>query len=226
MNPRVFAAIALAFLVPTIGLSQGPIRNWLRGDRAVTRSYSSSPTGGYFTYSNESSHPVYNEPPKVMYCVGPDCQHAKTAWAQQTVTPAPPIVVQRAPETVLQRSAPVVTPKQTASTFGEELSEAEIESGTKFSRSLVKAAIKAQREGKLKRTDVLRLRVAMLSPAFRQQAEELCMIQIAASGEDSPFEYADDGTIIRTAIDWEGLAAFLERVVPLILTLLKAFGLS
>lgn len=213
MNPRVFAAIALAFLVPTIGLSQGPIRNWLRGDRTVTRSYSSQPV-------------VYNEPAKVMYCVGPDCQHAKTAWAQQQVTPAPPIVVQRAPETVLQRSAQVAEPKQTAATFGEELSEAEIESGTKFSRSLVKAAMKAQREGKFKRADVLRLRVAMLSPAFRQQAEELCVIQIASSGEDSPFEYADDGTIIRTAIDWDSLAAFLERVVPLILTLLKAFGLS
>jgi hypothetical protein len=88
------------------------------------------------------------------------------------------------------------------------------------------AAIKAQREGQLKRTDVLRLRVAMLSPAFRAQAEELCLVQIAASGEETPFEYADDGTIIRTAIDWEGLAAFLEKVVPLILTLLKAFGLG
>lgn len=214
MQPRVIAAIALAFLIPTIGLSQGPIRNWRNRNnqtsRSVTRTYYHAP--------------VVAEPGQVMYCTGPDCQVPKTYWAQPQAQPvaAPAIVVNKAPETIVDRSQP----KQMSTALAEELSEAEIESGTKFSRALVKAAIKAQREGQLKRTDVLRLRVAMLSPAFRAQAEELCLVQIAASGEDTPFEYSDDGTIIRTAIDWDGLAAFLEKVVPLILTLLKAFGLG
>jgi len=171
---------------------------------------------------------MYFEPAPVMYCTGPDCQVPKTYWAQVPPTPAPAIVVERAPETVLERSKQVEPSAPIKQSFvgTEELSEAEIESGTRFSRALVKAAIKAQREGKLKRTEVLKLRVAMLSPAFRAQAEELCLVQIAASGEETPFEYSDDGTIIRTSIDWEGLAAFLEKVVPLILTLLKAFGLG
>ena len=204
MQPRLFAAIALAILAPTVAFSEGPIRNWLRGNRA------------------NNSYPVYIEPAQVMYCVGPDCQVPKTSWAQPQPTAAPAIVVNKAPESIVDRSQP----KQMSTALAEELSEAEIESGTKFSRALVKAAIKAQREGQLKRTEVLKLRVAMLSPAFRAQAEELCLVQIAASGEETPFEYADDGTIIRTAIDWEGFAAFLEKVVPLILTLLKAFGLG
>ena len=215
MRTPVVVCLFLVALLPTLGSADGPIRRWLRGgdEQTISRSY----------HVERTIEPQ----PELRYCVGPDCQTPKTYWAQQAVTTAPPIVVQRAPETVLQRSALVaqVQPQQ-MSAVAMELSEAEFESGNKFSRSLIKAALKAHKDGNLKRTEVMRLRVAMLSPSFRQQAEDLCLIQIASSGEDSPFEYSDDGTIIRTSIDWEGFAAFLEKVLPLILTMLKAFGIG
>lgn len=216
MRTPVVVCLFLVALLPTLGSADGPLRRWLRGgdEQTISRSY----------HVERTIEPQ----PELRYCVGPDCQTPRASWAQPQPTSAPAIVVQKAPETVLHRSAPAAQTAPIKQSFvgAEELSEAEIESGTRFSRALVKTAIKAQREGKLKRTEVIRLRVAMLSPAFRAQAEELCLVQIASSGEETPFEYADDGTIIRTAIDWEGLAAFLEKVVPLILTLLKAFGLG
>lgn len=35
----------------------------------------------------------------------------------------------------------------------------------------------------------------------------------------------DGEKIDRTAIDWEGLAGFLERIIPLLLEMFKAFGM-
>lgn len=95
---------------------------------------------------------------------------------------------------------------------------------SKFGRAIVSAAIKAQRSGAISRIELMKLRVAMLSPAFRNRAEDLALIQVSASGEDLPFTLTADGTIDRTSIDWDGLAVFLEKLIPLILTLLKAFG--
>ena len=34
-----------------------------------------------------------------------------------------------------------------------------------------------------------------------------------------------DGTIDTDGIDWDGLAGFLEKVIPLVLSILKAFGI-
>lgn len=146
-------------------------------------------------------------------CSGPNCQPAA----------APVFTTVALPSIVTQVSTPVTA---TAMAMSPEVTQAELSSGNNFSRAIVKAAVAAQRSGTISRVDLFRLRVAMLSPSFRQQAEELAIIQMAASGEETPFQYAEDGTIIRTAIDWEGLAAFLEKLLPLILTLLKAFGVG
>lgn len=93
----------------------------------------------------------------------------------------------------------------------------------KFHRSVIQAAAKLVREGTLKRRDLIKLRVAMLSPAFREHAKELAIVQISASGSDA-VPMSEDGTVDEVAIDWTGLSAFLEKLVPLILMLIKAFG--
>lgn len=92
-----------------------------------------------------------------------------------------------------------------------------------FHRSVIKAASKAVRDGKLKRVDLVRLRVAMLSPAFRERALDLAVIQMSASGADG-LELDENGLIDRASIDWEAFAAFLEKLLPLILQLIQAFG--
>jgi hypothetical protein len=97
------------------------------------------------------------------------------------------------------------------------------EATTSFHRALIQAATKAVRDGKMRRADLIRLRVAMLSPAFRQQAEDLAVIQMSASGSDN-VPIGDDGRVDRAKIDWEALAAFLEKLIPLILMLIDALS--
>jgi hypothetical protein len=94
-------------------------------------------------------------------------------------------------------------------------------SNNKFRSALLKAAQSAAKSGELRRIDVIRLRVATLSPAFLEQAQELAVIQMAFSGEEVPTDA--DGKIEVSRIDWEGLISFLERLIPLILKLLDLF---
>ena len=96
-----------------------------------------------------------------------------------------------------------------------------------FRRTLIKAAQKAASEGKISRRDAIRIRVASFSPAFLEQAEELCVVQMVFSGENQEdIPRNASGDVDRTAIDWEGFAAFLERIIPLIVQLLISFGLG
>jgi hypothetical protein len=92
-----------------------------------------------------------------------------------------------------------------------------------FHKSVIQAAVKAQRAGTLKRLDVVRLRVAMLSPAFRNHAQDLAVVQMSASGSETT-PIGEDGQVDRASIDWAGLAAFLEKLLPLILQLIDAFS--
>jgi len=49
--------------------------------------------------------------------------------------------------------------------------------------------------------------------------------QVAFSGiESSDVPIDADGVVQVEGINWEGLALFLEKLIPLILALLKAFG--
>ena len=74
-------------------------------------------------------------------------------------------------------------------------------SNNKFRSALLKAAQSAAKSGELRRIDVIRLRVATLSPAFLEQAQELAVIQMAFSGEEVPTDA--DGKIEVSRIDWE-----------------------
>ena len=97
-------------------------------------------------------------------------------------------------------------------------------SNNKFRAALLKAAQEAAKKGELRRVDVIRLRVATLSPAFVEQAQELAVIQMAFSGEEVPTDA--DGKIEVSRIDWEGLISFLERLIPLILKLLDLLAMA
>jgi len=95
-----------------------------------------------------------------------------------------------------------------------------------FKSSLIKAAVEARKAGKITARDAVKLRVAMLSPAFVERAHELAVTQMAFSGEVSDaVPMSDEGIIQVEGINWEGLAKFLEAFIPLLITLLKAFGL-
>ena len=94
-------------------------------------------------------------------------------------------------------------------------------SNNKFRSALLKAAQEAAKKGELKRIDVVRLRVATLSPAFLERAEMLAKVQMSASGEDIPVD--EDGRIeIR---NWEEFLTFLEKLLVLIIKLIDAFAL-
>ena len=96
-----------------------------------------------------------------------------------------------------------------------------------FRQALLKAADAAAKKGELRRLDVVRLRVATLSPAFLERAQELAVMQMASSGEDLGDLPTDaDGKIEVSRIDWEGLISFLERLVPLILKLIDLFAFN
>ena len=97
-------------------------------------------------------------------------------------------------------------------------------SENKFRRALLKAAQTAAAKKEISRIQVIRLRVASLSPAFLVQAQQLAVVQMAFSGDDVPTDA--DGKIEVSRIDWEGLAAFLERIIPLILKLIDLFAFN
>ncbi len=96
----------------------------------------------------------------------------------------------------------------------EEVIEAA--AGDNFHRQVIRAAIKAKRSGEISQKQLRRIRVAMISPAFREQAKELAEIQMFASGE------SDKIPRIGENIDWDALLAFIEKLIPLILKLIDA----
>jgi len=107
-----------------------------------------------------------------------------------------------------------------------EESDAPVKVADSFRGSLVKAIRDARKADKITARDAVRLRVAMLSPAFVERAHELAVAQGAFVGEESEFVPMDDEGVIQTDwINWEGIAKFLEAFVPLLISLLKAFGL-
>lgn len=99
------------------------------------------------------------------------------------------------------------------------------EATSSFHSQVITIARKMVRDHKLKRTELISLRVAMLSPAFRAHAETLAVVQISASGVESiSAPIGDNGQIDRATIDWDALGSFLEKLIPLIIMLLNAFG--
>ena len=94
-----------------------------------------------------------------------------------------------------------------------------------FRRALIRAMRQRVKNGDMTRRDAVKLRVALVSPAFREHCETLAITQMVFSGVESdalPFD--QNGKLNRADINWEGLAAFLERLLPLLLELLNMFG--
>ena len=95
-----------------------------------------------------------------------------------------------------------------------------------FHRELIRAAVKLSKNAGsgVSRRDVIRLRVAMLSPAFRESAEELAVVQLYFNGSELPAN--PDGSVAVDEIKWDSSdwTAFLEKLVPIVLALLKLFG--
>ena len=98
----------------------------------------------------------------------------------------------------------------------------------KFQSAVAKAVRSARKSGKLSVRQAIKLRVALISPAFKKKAEDLAVTQMAfgQSDEDAPLPRTADGSIDRTAINWDGLIGFLEKLLPLLLQLLDAFSSS
>ena len=109
-------------------------------------------------------------------------------------------------------------------TDGTTFMISEVESSDSFHREIIRAASKLRVKGELSRAKMIRLRVAMLSPAFRQRAKELAVTQMAFSNSDAPIPVNSQGEIDETAIDWDSLADFLERLIPIIVQLMSIFG--
>lgn len=131
-------------------------------------------------------------------CYGPECQLQSTyTWQTPAVTTVR--VVPTAPATV-QASA-------TATAAATQASQR-----IEFRRELMAAAREARAAGDITIAEYFKLAVATRSPA-------LCDNLMAAAHEAA----IEEGLATTQAIDWEGLADFLERLVPIIIQLIELF---
>ena len=201
MRRWVLCLLFVAVPLSAVGLSQGPFRRLFFGPtktsttRTVTRK----------TCTDLNRNGICDDEEVTLKASAP----VVTEW----VVASPPAVV-----------ATVTNPAPVADFVDANFVETESSDGLR--RELVKASRKAVRSGTITRRDARRVRVALFSPAFREAAEDLCIVQMAFSGDDAAdnLPRKANGDIDRVAIDWEGFAAFLERILPLIVDLLIAFG--
>jgi hypothetical protein len=125
-----------------------------------------------------------------------------------------------APAVMLPTVAPAPVALATVS-----IVDAPAETASGFKGQLIAAISKARQAGDITFREALALRVACFSPSFVESAEKLAITQMAFSEQGAEYlPMSADGTIDQTAIDWENFATFIERLVPIILTLLEAFG--
>ncbi|WP_413432773.1 hypothetical protein [Crateriforma spongiae] len=166
------------------------------------------------------------QPRQSAVCTGPNCA------TPTFVTPAysAPVVTSSAP--VVISNPPVITPPVVFDAPAAEVRRVSTdpdltvdETASSFRRSLIQATRKAARSGDITFADALKIRVALFSPAFCDAAEDLCVTQMAFSGQaEGVLPMTPDGVIERASIDWDGFASFLERIVPIILQLISLFG--
>jgi len=102
--------------------------------------------------------------------------------------------------------------------------EMKLPAKTAFQVALVDAVKTARKKGEMSARQALKVRIAMLSPAFQKRAEDLAVTQMAFAGGDDPVPMTADGKVDRASIDWAGLSAFLEKLLPFILQLLDMFA--
>lgn len=123
----------------------------------------------------------------------------------------------------LSASAQTLPADADATVAADQATYAKLEARDSFHKNVIEQATKLVRDGKMTRRDLLKLRVAMLAPGFREKAEDLAVIQMAASGSDA-IPVGEDGRIDRASIDWDKVLAFIEKLIPLLLQLIDAFG--
>ncbi len=195
MRDRILGLVILVGVVfGSTAVAQGPIRNLIKKRRG-----SAQPAA-----AKQTTTPTTQ-------CVGPRCSVAS------------PPVVQALPVQTLAPPLPepsvLVNVQAKAESFDVEAKEPGLR------RELLKAVVSARKAGKLSVREAIAIRVATFAPSFMDRVEDLCVTQMAFSDQGSEYlPIAEDGSIDRTAIDWEEFADFLERILPLILELLKAFG--
>jgi hypothetical protein len=92
-----------------------------------------------------------------------------------------------------------------------------------FHRQIVKATQEAAKRGEISRIDALKLRIAFLSPAFRQHAEDLAIVQMYFH-DPMALPLSADGSIERANIDWSKLMDYLIKLLPLFLEIMRLIG--
>jgi hypothetical protein len=100
--------------------------------------------------------------------------------------------------------------------------ETVMEARGSFHQAVIRAALAKVRNGEMSRIEMIRLRVAMMSPGFRKHAEELAVVQLVAQGDDVPRDAT--GAVDRAKIDWDALLDFLEKLIPILVQLIAIFG--
>lgn len=237
MRRALSGILIVAVLFSAVGFSDGPLRRlfFLNRSVEVTRKVCTGPNCPKVqTYATPQAYPsrladgsevtsvrVFpttvtgtQRPVRIITVNDPPTRSlpATPIVAQTQITPATP--------------EPTLAPRLTSTSMSDHFVETEATDG--FRRALIKASRAAAKAGTITRRDALKIRVALFSPAFREQAQELCVVQMAFSGDgavdDLPRKAS--GEIDQAAIDWDGFASFLERILPLILDLLIAFGVG
>jgi hypothetical protein len=118
----------------------------------------------------------------------------------------------------------VVSRGEVASPLVQVDEPVEVARGDKFHGGLVKAIRSAQKKGTITRRQALRLRVSLLAPSFRAEAKRLALVQMIFSEDGDQLPRTADGRVDETAINWDGLIMFLEKLLPILLQLLEIFG--
>ncbi|QEF98169.1 hypothetical protein Mal15_22170 [Stieleria maiorica] len=244
MKRVICGLLIVTTMLTAVGFSDGPLRRLFFGNRTASREVTRKVCTG-------PDCPLV----QTKMCPGPDCPQVQTYAVTQShssrlangsvvtggyVFPTEVTGTQRPVKVLTVSDPPAFTPivaktepyrtpppadrDLTFTSMSDHFIETEATDG--FRRSVIKAARAAAKSGTITRRDALRIRVAMFSPAFREQAQDLCVVQMAFSGEAAADELPRkaNGEIDQAAIDWDQFASFLERIIPIILDLLIAFG--
>lgn len=178
----------------------------------------------------------------VQSCPGGVCTTTQSQTVRARLVPAPAMTL---PAAFLPQSQPTPAPAKPVSsdcTFGlsevaaiepvtipdfvlAQVDEPVVTARDSFRSALAKAINRERKAGKINLRDAVKLRVAMLSPAFVERAHDLAVAQVAFSGvSDAAVPMSEDGVVQVDGINWDGLSKFLETIIPLLITLLRAFG--
>jgi hypothetical protein len=105
---------------------------------------------------------------------------------------------------------PVVVAESTTPVLGEPSAK----SLKSFREALLKSGEQAVKSGELSRMDLMRLRLATMSPKVLATAHQFAAEQCLSDGLCASYG----------AIDWNQLLAFIKELIPLILELIKLFS--